>query len=218
VTKLCGTIPGYGKVWYCPDGITNILSLAHVAKTQIVKFDSTDGNLFEVTKDEGSIRIFKQSEHGLYYYDMRTPMGRGLSRGNGSTILLNTVAENKAKYTVSNYNRAEKDRTIQQRIGRPSTKRYLELAKKGRILNCNVTQQDIHNVKHIFGPDHDSWKGKTVRKVSKQVRAGGLIPIPITIMAQYQRVVLCIDVMKVNKMPFFVTMSQAIKFGTVAPG
>jgi hypothetical protein len=72
VTKLRGTVPGYGKVWYCPDGIANILSLAHVAKTRLVQFDSTNGNQFVVTKDDGTTRIFKQSEHGLYYYDMRT--------------------------------------------------------------------------------------------------------------------------------------------------
>jgi hypothetical protein len=35
-------------------------------------------------------------------------------------------------------------------------------------------------------------------------------------MAHYWPVVLCIDVMKVNKMPFLVTMSRAIKFGRVA--
>ena len=51
---------------------------------------------------------------------------------------------------------------------------------------------------------------------SEQVRAGGLVPIPATIMAHYPRIVLCIDVMKVNKMLFLVTISQAIKFGTVA--
>jgi hypothetical protein len=74
VTKLQGTAPGYGKVWYCPHGIANILSLAHVAKTWVIKFDSTDGNQFEVTKDDGSTQIFKRSEHGLYYYDMCTSM------------------------------------------------------------------------------------------------------------------------------------------------
>jgi hypothetical protein len=73
VTKLRGTVPGYGKVWYCPDGIANILSLANVAKTRLVRFDSTSGNQFEVTRDDGSPRVFKQSEHGLYYYDMRSP-------------------------------------------------------------------------------------------------------------------------------------------------
>jgi membrane-bound lytic murein transglycosylase len=66
ITKLKGTIPGYGEVWYCPDGIANILSLAHIAKTRLVRFYSTNGNQFEVMKDDGSTRIFKQSEHGLY--------------------------------------------------------------------------------------------------------------------------------------------------------
>ncbi len=71
VTRLRVTVPGYGEVWFCPNGIANILSLAHVAKTRKVRFDSTNGNQFVVTKDDGSSRIFRQSEHGLYYYDMR---------------------------------------------------------------------------------------------------------------------------------------------------
>jgi hypothetical protein len=70
VTKLRGTVPGYGEVWYCPEGIANILSLAKVSKTRSVKFDSTNGNKFIVTKNDGSERIFKQSQHGLYYHDM----------------------------------------------------------------------------------------------------------------------------------------------------
>jgi hypothetical protein len=126
------------------------------------------------------------------------------------------VAENKAKYTVSDYQRAEKARTIQRRIGRPSTKRYIELANKNRIKNCNVTGQDIRNAEHIFGPEKGSLQGKTVRKASDQVISGNLVPIPATILSHYRRVVLCVDVMKVNKMPFLVTISRAIKFGTVA--
>jgi len=72
VTKLKGTVPGYGMVWFCPDGIANILSLANVSKTMDVKFDSNNGNQFEVTKKDGKKRVFRQSEHGLYYYDMRS--------------------------------------------------------------------------------------------------------------------------------------------------
>jgi hypothetical protein len=73
ITKLRGTVPGYGEVWYCSNGIANILSLARVAKTRLVTFNSTDGNKFEVTKDDGTTRIFKQSEHGLYYFDIQIP-------------------------------------------------------------------------------------------------------------------------------------------------
>ena len=36
MTRLKGTVPGYGLVWFCPDGIANILSLANVAKTMDV--------------------------------------------------------------------------------------------------------------------------------------------------------------------------------------
>ena len=134
---------------------------------------------------------------------------------NGSTILFNTVAENKAKYTDSDVKQSLKARTIQQIIG-ASTKRYMQLANKSRITNCDVTRQDILNAEHIFGPERGSLQGKTTRGASDQVRAGGLVPIPVTIMAHYQKVVLCIDVMKVNKMPFLVSISRAIKFGTVA--
>ena len=77
------------------------------------------------------------------------------------------MAENKAKYTVSDYQRAVKARTIQKRIGRPSTKRYMELANAGRILNCDVTGQDILNAEDIFGPEIGSLKGKTVRSASE---------------------------------------------------
>jgi hypothetical protein len=221
VTKLRGTVPGYGEVWYCSDGIANILSLAHIANNRSVKLDSTNGNQFEVTKDDRSTRIFKQSQCGFYYYDMNpskssTRQGHRISLGNGSTILLNTVTENKTKYTVSDYQCAEKDRTIQLQIGRPRTKRYLELANKWWIINCDVNRQDILNAEHVFGPDPGSLKGNTTRKASDQVHTVGLVPIPATIMTHYRKVVICVDVMKVNKVPFIVTISREINFGTVA--
>jgi hypothetical protein len=79
-----------------------------------------------------------------------------------------------------------------------------------------MTRNYIPNAEHIFGPDTGSLKGNTVRETSDQVRSGDLVPVPATIMAHYIRVVLCVEFMKVNKMQFLVTISRAIKFGTVA--
>ena len=54
VTKLRGgTVPGCGEVWYCPEGIANILSLANVSKTRSIRFYSTNGNQFEVIEKDG---------------------------------------------------------------------------------------------------------------------------------------------------------------------
>ncbi len=64
----------------------------------------------------------------------------------------------------------------------------MELANAGRILNCDVTGQDILNAEDIFGPEVGSLKGKTVRTASEVVRSGGLVPIPATILEHYQRI------------------------------
>jgi hypothetical protein len=72
VTKLRGMLPGYGEVWYCPHGIANILSLANVQKNRTVTYHSKNGNQFEVLRSDGKKRIFTQSQHGLYYYDMES--------------------------------------------------------------------------------------------------------------------------------------------------
>ena len=141
----------------------------------------------------------------------------GLSEGACSTTLLNTVSDRVSTYyTVNDYQRAVRAPTTQRQIGHPSTKRYKQLAYRGRIKNCDVTWQDFLNAEDIFGPELGSLKGKTTREASDKVRSGGMVPILATIMVHYRKVVLHVDMMKVNKMPFLVTISGAIKFGTVA--
>jgi hypothetical protein len=58
-----------------------------------------------------------------------------------------------------------------------------------------------------------SLKGKTVRKRAANVDLR-TVDIPASLIIQYQEVVLAADVMFVNKIPFFVTISRDIKFGT----
>ena len=59
----------YGEVWYHPNGIANILSLASVRNMFRVTFDSKNENEFTLWKDDGCNKIFKQSAIGLYYLD-----------------------------------------------------------------------------------------------------------------------------------------------------
>jgi hypothetical protein len=98
-TNLIGDLPGYGQVWYHPNGIANILSLKRVkTRGHCVTYDSSKANEFHVYKADESIHIFKESPRGLYYSDT--------SIREAGTLLVNTVDHNKSKYTKRDYSRA----------------------------------------------------------------------------------------------------------------
>ena len=91
VTKMQGFLKNYGKVWYHPAAITNILSLSNVKSKYRVTFDSAKENKFIVHKPNELV-YFIESSNGLYYHDTKD---RNIS-------MLNTVEENKLKYFCKN--------------------------------------------------------------------------------------------------------------------
>ena len=99
---MIGDFKSYGTVWYHASGIANVLSLAKVKERFRVTFDSNKGNAFIVHKENGATRKFQQSKSGLYYSDMKK----------NEILLVNTVAENKSKYTNNDYLRAQLARKL----------------------------------------------------------------------------------------------------------
>jgi hypothetical protein len=85
---------------------------------------------------------------------------------------------------------------------------------RNQLTNFPVTRADILAAEDIFGPDLGTLKGKTTRSRPVQVR-DVVNPIPPTILERYQSVTLCADLMHVNGIPFLVTISRHLKFGTV---
>jgi hypothetical protein len=139
----------------------------------------------------------------------------GPQGGTQAVALVNTVASNKSRYTNRAYSRAVLARHLQHIIGRPSTRTFLRIVDNNLLPNCPITRKDILAAEHIFGPDVGSLKGKTVRKASAPVDLRNVdIPASLITHSQYREVVLAADVMFVNKIPFFVTISRDIKFGT----
>ena len=204
---MVGDLPGYGTVWYHPKGIANILSLARVKEREYhVTYDSHDGNEFRVHKPDGTTRVFRQSPKGLYYMDT--------SGDTNGITLVSTVADNRSSYTNRDYSRAVLARTLQKIIGRPSTRTFMAIVENGLLPNCPITKKDIIAAEDIFGRDVGTLKGKTVRHKATWVE-GFTVDIPAALMERYRTVTLSGDIMFVNKIPFFVTVSRNIKFGTV---
>jgi hypothetical protein len=206
-TNMVGDLGGYGTVWYHPQGIANILSLSHVRDCGYrVTYDSVS-NVFCIHKHDGSCRVFKQSSRGLYYMDTNDDMQQ-------STLLVNTVEEKKSNYSKRDYNQAVLARRLQCIIGRPSLKSYLKIIDNNLIVNCPITRRDIISAEDIFGPDLGTLKGKTVRQTPLPVKLS-FANVPDSIMARYHNVILGADIMFVNRIPFFVTISRHLQFGTV---
>jgi hypothetical protein len=130
------------------------------------------------------------------------------------TVLVNTVEENKSKYTERDHQRALVTRRLQNTIGHKSTADLLHIVKENLLKNCPITTDDIMAAEDMLGTNVQSLRGKQVR-CGRQHVVIGRQDVPRTIMEGYKNVTLCIDIMFVNKIPFLVTISRGIKFSTV---
>jgi len=83
------------------------------------------------------------------------------------------------------------------------------------IPDCNLARQDIICTEDIFGTNLGSIKGKTTRWPAEHV----CICIswenaPKEILERRGNVTLTVDIMVINKIPFMITTSRNIHFGT----
>jgi hypothetical protein len=210
VTNKQGTLPGYGKVWYDPDGIANILSLTNVKKQHHVAYDSRNGDAFVVKTTDGKERKFECGSLCLYFYDTSA------DQQYVSNVFTTTVAENESKYSKRDVDRAKAARLLQVRLGYPSTTQLKTMLIKQVITNFPVTAKDVQMAEDIYRPCLGNIKGKTMQESSDTVRLT-MHPLPVDMPNKYKDVVLAVDVMKINQLPFLVTISRDIKFGMVQP-
>ena len=136
-----------------------------------------------------------------------------LNARNGGTMLITTVADNQYKYSNRDYSRASLARKIQKIIGRPSTQQFLYILRHNLLPNCPIQPRDVIAADDIFGPDTGSLKGKQVRESPDPVETI-ITEIPTTLYERYRNVTIAIDIMYVNKIAFFVTISRDIRFAT----
>ena len=206
-TNLIGDLPGYGTVWYHPNGIANILSLSKVKEKYRVTFDSDQNNQFIVHRNDGTQRVFQQSPRGLYFLD--TSLAPHPTAGTNSTVLITTVADKANSFSNADYAQAVLARKIQKIIGRPTTRAFIYIIENNLLPNCPINRRDVLRAEQIFGPDIGTLKGKTVRRQPPRVQVDE-VTMPPTIQQHYQDVTLACDIMYVNKIPFLMSISRHI--------
>jgi len=210
-TNLIGDFPGYGPVWYLPNGIANILSLSRVSAKYRVTYDSTsDANAFVVHKRPGVPRRFRSAPNGLFYFDCRDLMGSETTlihvpspSSLDGTALINTVRSNALRYSRRDLLRAQEARRLQDTLFNPSLDTMLDIVTRNLIPNCRITRDDVLAAEDIWGPNTNGLKGKTPRQRPIPV-ARNPVHISRLLLDRYRDVVLCADIMFVNGYPFLV--------------
>ena len=205
---LEGDLPGFGTVYYNPEGIANILSMAVVeSKGRRITYDSWEGGVFHVhNPDSGKITSFHQLPSGLYVHDTKSPLAPAMA-------FVETIKENKKVFSSRQFLRAKAARELYGMLGVPSTKDYIGAITNKMIPNTRVTVEDIKNAEIIFGKDLGSIMGKTTRSRPAPV-VSDLILLPPDLLKAHKEVTLSADIFFVNKVAFFTTISQHIKFVT----
>ena len=108
---------------------------------------------------------------------------------------------------------SEAQRNFQEIAGYSSTAELLRHIDEGLIRNCPVSRADVKAAEDIWGPSLHILQGKTRRTSGKHV-SQEITNLPATVAERYMQVELAGDVMKVNQVPFMVTISRAIKYIT----
>jgi hypothetical protein len=184
-------------VWYNPKGVTNILSLNNVAKHYRVTMDTACNKSMIVHLGGNSKIVFALAAHGLWVHKLNDQQSI-----NTMWTMISTVAEKASLYSKRAHKRALMARKLQTIIMRPSTRKYYDVDIE-YMADCPVTKADIITVENKFGPNIGSLKGKTVRRPNEHI-ALGIDPVPQEVLEIYREITLSIDIMFVNKIPFFV--------------
>ena len=96
---------------------------------------------------------------------------------NGTVLEVETVMENKSKFSKQDVHKAELARELQHVTGHLSEKQLLEIARKDHLKNSPTTPRDVKLMTDILGPSVPGLKGKTMRKQKDGVQAD-MVPVP----------------------------------------
>jgi hypothetical protein len=126
------------------------------------------------------------------------------------------VEENKKFFTDAQFKRAKVARHYFHSVGCPTLQNFKFVLRQNIHKNVPVTPKDIDIAEKIFGPDLGTYKGKKTRQKASAAR-DDLIEIPPEIKAEHKELILCMDIMYVNRMPVLTSIDTSIRHRCSVP-
>ena len=128
---------------------------------------------------------------------------------------MKTVTENMKLFSKKQVAGAEKARALQDIVWFLSDQDYTNAIRNNNINNCPISTDDVRIATKIWGPNIGSIKAKTVRVQPKKVIQDRIESVPSIILKEHQCVTLFADTFFINRIPFFITLSDHLQFMTI---
>jgi hypothetical protein len=127
---------------------------------------------------------------------------------------IDTIEKSKKNFSKRDQVRANRVRRFQHVSAHPSDETIIYSAMTNSIKNSPITRRDVKMAFDMLGRSKYGVEGKTVRQQPDAVVTDSL-PVPTTILNYYVDVSLSVDIMHVNKIPFLISISEHIHYGTI---
>jgi hypothetical protein len=149
----------------------------------------------------------RQNKKGMPYLDLRE------LEAETALSFIQTVQGNMEGFTKCEVQEAKEAREAQGMLGHPTDRDFLGMIRNNMIPNCPVTITAAKNALTIFGPNPTGIMGRTVRTPPGPVMTN-YVQIPWMLLEQNQLVMLAMDVMFVNGVPFLVSVARRLNYIT----
>jgi hypothetical protein len=112
-------------------------------------------------------------------------------------------------FTKHEAEEAQKACDAQGMLGHPTDRDFLGMVRGDMISNCPVTPTAVQNSHQIFGPDLVGIRGRMVQRLLDSVTTNHVQSLRV-ILEQHQLVMLVVDVIFVNGVPFLVSVARGL--------
>ena len=124
-----------------------------------------------------------------------------------------TIAGYMKGYSARQINDAKRALKLLKVMGHPSKQDFIKMIRGGTLKNCEVTEDDVKRMFDIWIADVEVIKGKSTRKTPDRVKIN-IVALPAENLENNIVVTLDVEIFYTNKIPFLLSLSQAIILNT----
>ena len=193
--RQVGKLPGLSfPIWYHPNSVANIVSLAEMVCERRVTMDSDAENALVLHAHNGCLLRFEACGSGLYTHDLTN------KDYVVATILAltQTVTQSESQFTKRKVKLAQAARDLQRRLAYPSQCTLEHLLKSNYYPNCPITAANVRRGVTIYGPLPEFLQGKTKCVTPASVPSTTIVNLPSYILKEHGTVTIAIDFFAVN--------------------